>query len=152
MIVRAAPNLESAERLAGLHALCFPRSWTVEAIAVLMAQPGVVALEVGEDGRAAAFVLIRSAGDDAEILTLAVDPARRRRGLARALVDAAVAALPAGVGALWLEVAADNAAALALYRGTGFEAAGLRTGYYRSANGPPVDAVVMRRTLNTGAG
>jgi hypothetical protein len=56
MIAPAAPTIESAERLAALHALCFPRSWTVEAIAGLMESPGVLALEGRLDGRAAGFM------------------------------------------------------------------------------------------------
>jgi ribosomal-protein-alanine N-acetyltransferase len=50
-----------------------------------------------------------------------------------------------GAGTLFLEVAGDNAAALALYAAAGFEAIGLRKGYYATG----ADAVVMRRTLNT---
>ncbi|HRD28628.1 MAG TPA: GNAT family N-acetyltransferase, partial [Caulobacter sp.] len=64
----------------------------------------------------------------------------------RVLVEAAAATAAArGADSLFLEVSADNAAALALYAAAGFEPAGLRKGYY--ADG--ADALVLRRTLNS---
>lgn len=54
----------------------------------------------------------------------------------------------AGAEACFLEVAADNAAALALYKAAGFQTAGLRPRYYKRAGGE-IDALVMRRDLNS---
>ena len=87
---------------------------------------------------------------EAEVLTLAVDPAQRRRGVARALLErGADWAADHGAEMLWLEVAADNAAARGLYAAAGFQEAGRRRGYYGRTGGA-VDALVMRRGLNTG--
>ena len=96
------------------------------------------------------FILCRSIAGEAEILTLAVDPARRRRGAGRALVEAA-AGMAATLGAeeMFLEVAVDNPAALALYEAAGFARVGRRPGYYARTDGADVDAVVMRRELNS---
>ena len=41
----------------------------------------------------------------------------------------------------------DNAAALALYSRSGFAEAGRRRGYYHSPGNPPVDALVMVKSL-----
>ncbi|HZC15639.1 MAG TPA: GNAT family N-acetyltransferase, partial [Caulobacteraceae bacterium] len=72
----------------------------------------------------------------------------RRAGVGRTLVEAAaVIAAAAGARALFLEVASDNDAALALYRSAGFARAGQRPGYYRRGAGA-VDALVLRRDLN----
>jgi ribosomal-protein-alanine N-acetyltransferase len=85
------------------------------------------------------------------VLTLAVEPAHRRRGVARDLLRQALAlAAAAGAEEAFLEVAADNPGALALYRAEGFEQAGQRGGYYRRTDGETVDALVLRRTLNRG--
>ncbi|WP_048858098.1 GNAT family N-acetyltransferase, partial [Acidiphilium multivorum] len=67
----------------------------------------------------------------AEILTIGVAPPARRCGLARALLTVALAAARArGAETVFLEVEADNAAAIALYRAAGFIAAGRRRDYY----------------------
>ena len=88
--------------------------------------PGVFALS-SQDG----FVLARAAGGEAEILTLAVAPAARGQGLGRALLQAAAAhAATLGAQSMFLEVGADNPAALALYAGLGFVRAGQRKAYY----------------------
>ena len=74
---------------------------------------------------------MRSAGDEAEILTLAVDPACRRLGLSRALLGAATAALrDGGSKRLFLEVAEGNSAARGLYRSLGAVVVGRRLRYY----------------------
>jgi ribosomal-protein-alanine N-acetyltransferase len=82
------------------------------------------------------------------VLTLAVDPAHRRSGAGRALVEAvAITAAAAGARSLFLEVASDNQAAMALYGAAGFGRVGQRPAYYRRAAGA-VDALVLRRDLN----
>ena len=94
------------------------------------------------------FILIRAVLDEAEILTLAVRPEARRKGYARGLVEAAAAlARAAGVCQLYLEVAEDNAAALALYRATGFVEVGRRPGYYARVGGPDVAALLLALKL-----
>jgi ribosomal-protein-alanine N-acetyltransferase len=75
---------------------------------------------------------------ESEILNLAVDPGERRSGVARALLNEALAGAP---GAWFLEVRASNAAAIRLYEQAGFERAGRRDGYYRE---PAEEALVMR--------
>ena len=73
----------------------------------------------------------QAAGGEAEILTLAVAPAARGRGLGRALVTAAARhAVAMGANAFFLEVEEGNAPALALYAGLGFLQVGRRSGYY----------------------
>jgi ribosomal-protein-alanine N-acetyltransferase len=80
--------------------------------------------------------------DEAEIANLAVAAERRRRGIGRLLLDAAVAAAGmAGARALYLEVREANAAARALYASGGFKVVGRRAQYYRN---PSEDALVLR--------
>ena len=82
------------------------------------------------------------------MLTIAVAPEARRNGEGRALLDGFLRTARArGAGTAFLEVAADNAAALALYRRSGFAEAGRRRGYYHSPGNPPVDALVMVKSL-----
>ncbi|HAX40959.1 MAG TPA: ribosomal protein S18-alanine N-acetyltransferase [Bryobacteraceae bacterium] len=91
------------------------------------------------DGHIAAFLVIRqTAPDEAEILNIAVDPAHRRRGLARRLLAAAFRQ----PRTFFLEVRQSNIAAQALYRSLGFHVCGRRPGYYRHPDEP---AILMRR-------
>lgn len=94
-----------------------------------------------------AFIVARVASDEAEVLTLGTVPQLRGLGLARALVLAvSVAASTAGAKEIFLEVAANNDAARALYSGIGFLATGNREGYYH-ANNEGIDAMILRAPL-----
>lgn len=134
--------------LAALHERCFARGWSEGAFAAFLADPACrVVIAHGPQG--GGFALARRAADEAEILTLAVVPEARRRGLADALLHALTADLAhAGVRRMFLEVEAGNEAALALYAKHGFSAVGRRAGYYRhDPASPGGDALVLALTL-----
>lgn len=132
-------SVAGAHALAALHAACFPDPWDAAAISALLVTPGTFAY-AHDDG----FVLARAVGGDAEILTLAVAPAARGQGLGRGLLQAAIArARELGAETMFLEVGADNPAALALYAGLGFAKCGMRKGYYGGSS----DALVLRLPL-----
>jgi len=143
---------DGAEALAALHATSFTLPWSAADLADLLGSPGGFGLLFKDgDGAAAGLILARAIAGEAEILTLAVAPANRRAGLARALVEAAAGvAAKLGAESLFLEVAADNAAAIGLYRGAGFTEVGRRRGYYPRGASTAVDALIMRRDLNSG--
>jgi [ribosomal protein S18]-alanine N-acetyltransferase len=87
--------------------------------------------------------MARVAGDEAEILTLAVAPAARGRGLGRALLQAVITKAAAmGANSMFLEVGVDNPAAMSLYAGLGFSTVGTRKAYYNGR-----DALVLRLSL-----
>jgi len=137
-----------ADALAEVHARCFDPPWSEADFSTLLGSPGVFALTV-QDGQAVhGFILARAIAGEAEILTLAVDPPLRRQGIARELLEAATAtATAAGAEVMFLEVAADNPAAVGLYEAAGFTAAGRRRGYYARPDGGAIDALVLRRAM-----
>lgn len=138
---------EASELLSVLHAESFDGGWSAKAFADLLATPGAEAAIATELGSPQGFVLTRRAADEAEIITIGTRPSLQRRGVARQLLERHVANLTArGVRHLFLEVAASNIAAQALYGGLGFREAGRRKGYYRHRDGAE-DAIVMRREL-----
>jgi len=93
--------------------------------------------------------LCRAAADEAEVLSIGTLPAGRRGGIARRLLDAALARLvAAGIGRVFLEVGVGNGAALALYASRGFRRAGRRPGYYTRPGEPPEDALVLSLGIN----
>lgn len=138
-----------AGMFAELHRACFDKPWDAAAMADMLAMPGAFGLLAVEtcDGESTpvGFVLVRAAAGEAEILSLAVVPAARRRRIARELLEAAFAAArAAGASNMFLEVAESNAAARRLYEQAGFETVGYRPGYY---SGGGEDACAMRRPL-----
>jgi ribosomal protein S18 acetylase RimI-like enzyme len=83
---------------------------------------------------------------------LAVDPARRGRGIGRGLVSAAAhEAADRGARRLTLRVLAPNAAARALYESAGFVVEGVLRGEFH-LDGRYVDDVLMARDLTTDEG
>ncbi|MGR3757253.1 MAG: GNAT family N-acetyltransferase [Tranquillimonas sp.] len=131
--------------LARLHAAAFdmPPPWPARAFEQLLALPGTFL--IARDG---AFALGRVVLDESELLTLAVAPPLRRRGLGRTcLIAYEQGARQRGATLSHLEVAADNGPAIALYGARGYRQTGRRPGYYRGADGRPRDAVLMARGL-----
>jgi ribosomal-protein-alanine N-acetyltransferase len=148
-IVPAGPT--EAAVLSALYESDFDEAWAPDQLAQLLAGPGVFALIALDDaGVPAGYALGRVAADEAELLSIALLPDRRRRGEGRRLLNALIKrCAAAGAATLFLEVAIDNAAALALYRRAGFREAGRRKDYYK-VGATTVDAIVMKRELAPG--
>jgi [ribosomal protein S18]-alanine N-acetyltransferase len=92
-----------------------------------------------------AFMLSRIILDELHIHHLCTHPDFRRKGLARKLLNHVLAsACSKGVNKAFLEVAASNSAAIALYKKTGFTNDFIREKYYSAGD----DAVVMSKCLN----
>jgi ribosomal-protein-alanine N-acetyltransferase len=137
----------AAALLADLHARAGDRPWSTAEFARLLDNPAAFAL-LDTTPEPRGFALAWTAAGDAELLTLAVVPEARRRGAGAELLRAILAAAALrGAKTLHLEVAADNAPALGLYRKLGFEPAGARRSYYPREHGVHADAIVMSRTL-----
>lgn len=137
--------MNRARDLADLHARCFtsPRPWSAEEFAALLADASVFLCHAPQG-----FLLGRVAADEAELLTLAVAPEARRQGTGRRLLDDFHAECRRrGAVTAFLEVAADNLPAIALYAAAGWHESGRRRGYYRRPDAAPCDALILRRDL-----
>ena len=122
-------NLQDSVVLARIHRECFSEAWTEDSIRRLLENPNAFALLAGSATAPAfeCFVLIQVAADQAEILGIGTSPNARGAGLAAAVLQAAMAeARRRDAHAMFLDVAEDNAAALALYSGAGFQVVGRR--------------------------
>lgn len=139
------PPAPTAKDMARIHAAAFTQSrpWGEDEFADLLDSRFCFAV-----GDARAFALVRVIADEAELLTIATHPDHQRKGHARRLMDLWQARATArGAREGFLEVAADNAGAHALYLFCGYVQSGLRRGYYGRADEPAVDAIVMKRAL-----
>ena len=143
-------GVERSAECAAIHAASFAYPWLEADFEQLFVASGTLAdgaIEAREE-HLAGFVLSRIAAGEAEILTIAVAPEWRRRGVATSLLAPHLSGLTViPVNRLFLEVEAENTAARALYASFGFEVVGERKAYYRTAGGPLAGALVMRRDL-----
>lgn len=131
-----------------LHAGAFARGWTDAEFEQLLQDRTVLAhvLTDGTGQRLQGFAVSRHVLDEAELLTIVLDPALRGQGRGRQLLETHFAALrAAGVRTIFLEVAEDNKAARALYSRFGFAEVGKRAGYYPAGGGLRATALVLRR-------
>ncbi|WP_300156060.1 ribosomal protein S18-alanine N-acetyltransferase [Solidesulfovibrio sp.] len=146
--VRLGP--ESAQALADLEARCFPDSWDAAAFAAAFDRAPFAAYGVADgEGGLAAYATFHFLGDEFEVISIAVDPALRGRGLGGRLFGHVLQQVDKmGMTRGYLEVRAGNAPAKRLYLRHGFAAVGVRRRYYPD-NGE--DALVMVRE-STGTG
>jgi [ribosomal protein S18]-alanine N-acetyltransferase len=142
-----------ADALMEVHAAAFSRPWAAHDFAALVAERNVTAVGVRRQSafgfaRLVGFVVLRTAADEAEVLTIAVRPGQRGRGIGRQLMEEALRRLYRDrIASCFLEVDGDNLPAIALYRALGFKQVGERKGYYDRPSGPAGAALVMRLRL-----
>ncbi len=149
------PQVVAIERRA------FTTPWSLAMFVLELSKPSGVCLaaevdeaEAGDEasgrGRELVGYLVCSRYDLVwHIMNVSVDPDRRRRGIATALLEALFEKVGDADAQLTLEVRRTNRAALELYDRLGFKAAGVRRRYYAD-NGE--DAIVMWRTPATRRG
>jgi ribosomal-protein-alanine N-acetyltransferase len=139
------PSVFDPEALAALHALCFttPRPWSAGEFAALLESRGIF-LITHRNG----FALGRIAGPEAELLTIAVHPAAQNAGHGRYLMDEFLCkAATIGAKDIFLEVAENNAAAIALYVKSGFKKVAKRKQYFKQINGPALTALIFKYSI-----
>lgn len=132
--------------MAAIHERAFAgqsRAWSATEFQELMQDNQVFCVH-----KPLGFALGRVLGHEAELLTLATDPSLQRQGIGCTLMqDFSRELTYRGVETVFLEVAQDNVAALALYTALGYIQVGCRKDYYRKQNGALVDGLVMRCTI-----
>lgn len=138
-------------RLAALER-CQTRPWSRSQLEVVLDAADCCVLGAEEADELVAHAVVARLPFEAELQAMLVAPARRGRGLAALLLEAAMEqARRWGSERLLLEVRAGNAPAISLYRRAGFSEDGRRRGYY-----PPLagevdasreDAILMSRRL-----
>ncbi len=134
--------------IARIHALSFEDAWSGALIRQVLEMQGTSGLAVRSDCRwsISGFAISRVAADECELLSLAVEPEFRGRGLGKMLLEGVFSQVQgAGVCKLFLEVAEDNGAARNLYRQYGLVPVGRRPDYYSLGDGSRVAALTLCR-------
>lgn len=145
-------DLPSAPLMAALTEVAGVDSWSVEALEKILALPHSFGLLALRETEPLGFILAQAAAEESEIINFVVAPAARRRGVGGFLLAKAMErARMGGARVMFLEVARDNEAARALYEVAGFKQVGVRPDYYRQDHINPMDALIFRGDLITGA-
>jgi len=142
-------RMGDAKELARIHALGFYRGWPVGEFESFLSDdntPVFVACDARR--RIAGFALIRVVEDEAELLTIAVDPKWRGKRIGQALLKAVFEyLLMTPARRMFLEVSEENVPAIKLYQREGFTTISSRKGYYPKPDGSQATALVMARDL-----
>lgn len=132
-----------------LERRAFPTPWSLAMFVLELSKPGGVCLAARHDGGLVGYLICSRYDTVWHIMNVAVDPARRRVGVATALLQELFERVGDDNARFTLEVRTSNAAAISLYERFGFRTAGTRRRYYQD-NGE--DALIMWRTPATLAG
>lgn len=144
-IVRALQDIDLEAVLAIAQDSPEAANWSRESYLELLRESGALGLVWEDSGAVAGFLIGRVVADQAELLNLAIQENRRRRGGATALLLSALENFRArGAQSVYLEVRQSNDAAIAFYLKHGFTISGRRRAYYSV---PLEDAVVMSKKL-----
>lgn len=142
-------TLRDARALARLHAASFHRGWGETEFEQMLGEGNTLMHRLRQGRAVIGFAVSRMAADEAEILSIALAPAHRGRGLSRELFLTHLGHLAGrGIRTVFLEVEENNQPARRLYERAGFVVAGRRERYYKEAGGQELNALVMRRDLS----
>ena len=136
-------NASHVAQIAELEKLCFSDPWSENSIAGEVGNRLSMWLVALDGEKVVGYVGSQTVLGETDMMNIAVDPAYRRQGIARKLIEGLIEALKErGSHSLMLEVRAGNAPAIALYESMGFAVAGKRPNYYRN---PKEDAWILRK-------
>lgn len=148
--VTGALQTSHAAACAAIHTTCFAHSWPASEFETMIASENYLGDGVFHepDSRLLGFSISRLIGDEAELLTIAIDSKARRQGLGRLLLETQIWALTRkGIRRVMLEVEDANEAALQLYRKFEFKQDSVRKGYYTQGRSVPADAILLSRQI-----
>jgi ribosomal-protein-alanine N-acetyltransferase len=132
-------------RVLGIERRAFPTPWSLAMFVLELSKPSGVCLAAIQPPALVGYLVCSRYDEVYHLMNIAVDPDRRRQGIARTLLDSMLDR--AGEDANYtLEVRVSNTGAMALYEQYGFRSVGIRRHYY-SDNGE--DAVIMWRAVGT---
>lgn len=133
------------EQLEAIHEAAFTqtRPWSASEFSSFLESPLCFLVTNDES-----FALGRVIGPEAELLTLAVHPVTQGKGLGRICLEQFErTAQIRGAEESFLEVAADNAPAISLYKTSGYSQISHRQNYYETTDGTRRDALIFRKSL-----
>ena len=147
MEVRRLTLCDDSAPLAALHGACFSPGWDAADFDTYLSRETDDVLAAYTKGVLAGLCVMRTAADQSDILTICILKKYRGKGAGRALLAKSEAVIKQrGADIVFLDVAEDNPAAIALYRNAGYVQHGRRSGYYRRP-GARIGALLFQKKL-----
>lgn len=103
---------------------------------------------IEDDGQVVGFCILQTVLDEANLLLMAIDPAKQGKGLGYRLLDFSIEKLANNPVQIFLEVRESNHVAIALYEKIGFHQIDLRKNYYPTSNGGKEHAIIMVKSCS----
>lgn len=148
MIIRPMA-VKDLHRVSEIEAISNPEPWTYSDFEDSLAkEDGTTVLLVAEDIDVIGYLVLYTASGESEIVTIAVSPEARRKGVGRRLIDEVIAFSKKSsiyIEEINLEVRLSNEPAIKLYESVGFSVVGKRPNFYSN---PKEDALLMKRIIN----
>jgi ribosomal-protein-alanine N-acetyltransferase len=139
-------NYADLPQVIAIERRSFPTPWSLAMFVLELSKPSGICLAALREGRLVGYLVCSRYDKVWHIMNVAIDPDQRRRRTATKLIERLFDRVADENAQYTLEVRTSNDAAIELYEGFGFRAAGLRRRYYQD-NGE--DAVIMWRTPAT---
>ena len=148
-VVVEPATARDAATLAQIHGASFYRGWGEGEFEQMLSERNTLVDRLKMGRKTIGFSVSRMAADEAEILSIAVAPSHRGRGLSNTLLLIHLGHLAGrGVQVVFLEVEENNQPARRLYERMGFTIVGRRQNYYQQSAGETANALLMRRDLS----
>ena len=130
-------------RVLAIERRAFPTAWSLSMFVLELSKPSGVCLAAIDGRDLVGYLICARYAEAHHLMNVAVDPDRRREGIARALIDEMLERTGPGAS-ITLEVRVSNAGAIALYESYGFRGVGTRRRYYADTG---EDAIIMWRAV-----
>ena len=137
-------NYADLPQVIAIERRAFPTPWSLAMFVLELSKPSGICLAATIDDRIVGYVVCSRYDTVWHVMNVAVDPDRRRHGIATALITALLREVSERDSQVTLEVRASNDGAIKLYETFGFRAAGRRRAYYHDNR---EDALIMWRTV-----
>lgn len=137
-------NYADLPQVLAIERRAFPAPWSLAMFVLELSKPAGICLAADVDGAVAGYLVCSRYDTVWHVMNVAVDPDRRRQGMATAMMHQLFGLADKPSEQYTLEVRASNDAAIRLYEGLGFRSAGRRRAYYHDNR---EDALIMWRTV-----
>lgn len=138
-------NIEGEfSEIAAIHAQSFNPAWSKTSLVTMLENQQYSGSLILQNDQVIGFIICSTVLDEAEIISIAIEPAQRDHKYATHLLIHEIKRLKKlAIYKIFLEVNVANIAAIKLYQANGFTQNAIRKNYYKLADGTRADALIF---------